>query len=169
MRAVAAIFVLLCAVPVSQAFDSDAWLAKRSMMRREAGRLREAYRRCADSPVDAAEGVSVPIETHPDGSVKLSVEAKRAKFFLREGLVWAEGVVMRKTDENGGETTRIEAARCVIDRETRGGWAEGPLKMTLGQTVLTGENVFFAASEGYVASSTNSAIVSTDMKMGGLL
>ena len=168
-RTVAVLAAVASAYAGFAAFDSTAWFAKREMMRREAERLCDAYRKCAASSLDAADGVVVPLETHPDGSVKLSVSAGRARFFIREGLVWAEDVVIRKIDDTGAETVRIEAGRCVIDRTTRGGWADGPMRMTLGKTVFSGENVFFAPSEGYVMASTNSAVVSADLKFGGLL
>ena len=100
--------------------------------------------------------------------MKLSIEAKKSQFFLDEGIVWAEGVVIRKTGADGKEVSRIEADNCVFDRNTKSGWADGRLTLTHGGTVFSGRGVYFSSPEGYVSITEGSDIVSQDLRFGGL-
>ena len=157
-----ALILMLC-------FTASVWHGKREMLTREAERLEAVFAKFSVMPADPAEGVSIPIETFEDGSVKLEVRAERGKFFLKEGLIYAEGVVIVKFGEDREEVSRIEAERCIIDRTTKSGWVEGPAKITQGKTVFSGRNMYFSSEEGYVASMKDSEIFSTDMKIGGAL
>ena len=147
------------------AFDSEEWLMKRGVYTQEAERLEKAYREYSQRKSEPAEGAVIPVETYPNGSIKLSVTAARAKFFLKEGFVLAEDVVIVKLDEDGMEESRIEAEKCLIDRNTRNGWVEGPAKVVHDKTAYTGENVFFSTEDGYVATMKNSKLVATDIKI----
>lgn len=161
--------VLLAIAASAFAFDPALWLGKRQIMMREAERLAAAYTNCVARLEQPAEGVAVPIETFPDGAVKLLVSAKRAQFFLDTGMVWAEGVIIRKFEQDGVEKSRIEAAACVIDRNSKSGWASGRAKVVHGTTEFTGEDVYFSSPEGYIISTKKSLIVTKDMKFGGAL
>ena len=149
------------------AFVSAEWSGRREMLTREAERLQAAYTNCAVRATEPAEGVMVPIETNPDGSIKLSIEAKKAQFFLDDDIVWAEGVVIKKTGSDGEEISRIEADNCVFDRNTKSGWADGCLRLTHGGTVFSGRGVYFSSPEDYVMSFSSSSIYSKDLKFGG--
>lgn len=149
------------------AFVSAEWAGRREMLAREAERLQAAYTNCAAMATEPAEGVVVPIEVNPDGSVRLSIEAKKSQIFLREGLVWAEGVVITKLGSRGEVVSRIEAENCVFDRGTKSGWADGTLKLTHGGTVFSGRGVYFSSPEDYVMSFSGSSIYSSDLKFGG--
>ena len=149
------------------AFSMADWTGRREMLTREAERLQVAYSNCVAQAMEPAEGIVVPVETHPDGAVKLSIAAKRAKMFIKEGLVWAEGVVIRKLDENGAEDSRIEASSCVFDRNTKSGWVSGTTRMTRGKTVFSGRDVYFSSPEDYLMSFGGSSISSEDLKFGG--
>ena len=137
-------------IPYSFAFDSAEWHGKRELFAREAERLMAAYSNCAARVSEPAEQVTIPVETFPDGSVKTLVSAKKARYFLKEGLVWAEDVEVRQNAADGSAAGRIEAASCVVDRNSRSGWAEGAAKVTYGKSVLTGSGVFFSAPDSYV-------------------
>lgn len=168
MKAAIEILAALAAFAASAAFDSTTWLAKREMLTREAERLQAAYSNCVTRTREAAEDVTVPLETFPDGSIKSSVSARRAVFFLDTGLVWGEGVTVRKLDDGGAVVSQIDAAHCVIDRTTKSGWAEGPAKLRHGTTEFTGENVYFSSPEGYVSVMRKTRIASKDLKFGGV-
>ena len=148
------------------AFDSAEWHGKRELFAREAERLMVAYSNCAARVSEPAEQVTIPVETFPDGSVKTLVSAKKARYFLKEGLVWAEDVEVRQNAADGSVAGRIEAASCVVDRNSRSGWAEGAAKVTYGKSVLTGSGVFFSAPESYVKVFDGAAIESDDLKFG---
>ena len=167
MRLAAAMLVAAAALS-AVAFDSETWLGKREMLSREAERLRAAYSNCMSRATAPAEDVTIPVETFPDGTVKASVSAKKAMFFADSGFIWAQGVVASRFADDGTEITRIEADSCVIDRDTRSGWMEGPAKMTQGRTVFRGRNVYFSSPEGYVSIKEGSDIVSQDLRIGGL-
>lgn len=160
---------LLTVAPlVSFAFDSEAWHGKREVLAREAERLQRAYSNCVAHLEVPAEDVTVPVETFEDGSVKVMVSAKRAQYFLEQGLVWAEDVVVRKFKSDGTLDGRIEAKNCVVDRFSKSGWAEGPATVVHGKTTFRGRGVFFSSPESYVKVLEDSEIVSEDLKFGGV-
>lgn len=156
MRIFAEIALVGLTLPLFAAFDSASWMAGRAEHLREADRLRAAYRMCEVAVQSPAENVTVPVENHPDGSVKTSVFAKRAQFFLKEGLIWCSGVQIRQFREDGTVESTIDADNCVVDRATRSGWAEGQASASYReQADLSGAGVYFSASDEYVMISTN--------------
>lgn len=166
MKTGTAAVILLLSLP-ARAFDSTAWFEKRDALSREADRLREAFRQCASDLQTPAEDVTVPLETFPDGSVKIVVHARRAKYFLTSSFVYAEGVTVRKFKRDGSPDLTLEAENCVIDRQTKSGWAEGAATLTQGETVLRGRRVYFSSPEGYVRVTQDSDIDSKDLTGGG--
>ena len=168
MRYLLATAVLLAGLSAS-AFDSERWFEKRESKMADALRLCAAYSNCVARLEVPAEGVIVPMETFDDGSVKLSIGAKRAQFFLDTNFVWAEDVVIRKFDDTQTEISRVEAKNCVIDRVSKSGWVQGTAKIFHGKTEFSGSDVYFSSGDGYVISTADSSIVSTDLKFGGAL
>ena len=156
-------------VPSAFAFDSSAWLEKRGKLTREAERLQAAYTNCVAHLQVPAEDVTVPVETFDDGSVKAIVFAKKAQYFLDWGLVWAEDVVVKKFKKDGTLDGMIEAKNCVVDRQSKSGWAEGPATVTHGKTTFKGCGVYFSSPESYVKVFSGSEIDSRDLKFGGAL
>ena len=91
--------VALFAAPLAaRAFDSGAWLDKRAALDGEADRLRRAYAACAAHIVSPAENVTLPVESHPDGSVKALPALPEA---------WASGSV-RGLRTRGGQTVDMK-------------------------------------------------------------
>lgn len=168
MKAAIEMFCALAALTATAAFDSEEWLAKRAMLSQEAERLKIAYTNCVARLTEPAEDITIPLETFPDGSVKSSVYAKRAMYFMDTGLVWAENVVVKKMDVERNIVAQIDARNCVIDRETKSGWADGKARVRHGKTVFTGEGIYFSSPEGYVMVSRDSKIESKDLSFGGL-
>ncbi len=160
--------VIAMAALGAHAFDLSAWRAQRDLHVREAERLREAYSNCLQRLDHPAEDVSVPVETHPDGSVRLIVQAKRAQLFLDTGLVWAENVVVRKFEPDGRQEIRIDARSCVIDRFTKSGWAEGPARVQHGKTSFAGRNIYFSSPESYVRAFDGADLQTEGVKMEGV-
>jgi len=163
-----AILLLLLTTTEAMAFNSAEWLGKRELFAREAERMRGVYSNCVSRLESPAENVTVPIETHPDGSVKVLVSAKKAQYFLDSGLVWGEDVVIRKFRSDGSEDGRIEAKNCVVDRFSKSGWAEGPATVTHDKTTFRGVGVYFSSSNSYVKVFESSDIDSKDLKFGGV-
>ena len=152
----------------AQAFDFSAWSVQRDLHVREAERLRAAYSNCLERLDHPAEDVSVPVETHTNGAVRLVVQAKRAQFFLDTGLVWAENVVVRKLGPDGELETRIDARSCVVDRFTKSGWAEGAARVQHGKTALGGRNVYFSSPESYVRVFDGAVLRSEGLRTEGV-
>ena len=152
----------------SSAFNSAKWMRKREAMTDEAVRLQAAYSNCVSQLTSPSEGITIPLETNPDGSVRTSVYAKKAQIFQDVPLVWAEDLVMTKLDDEGKERLKLEAKRCVIDRVARTGWVDGHAKVTQGKTTFEGEGVFFSATNGFVSVYSKADVKSADLKFGGL-
>ena len=151
------------------AFDSGAWLGKRELFAREAERLRVAYTNCVANLEVPAEDVTVPVETFDDGSVKVMIFAKRAQYFLDTGLVWAEGVTVRRFKPGGELEARIEAKNCVVDRFSKSGWAEGDATVVHGKTTFRGRGVYFSSPDAYVKVFERADVDSQDLRFGGAL
>ena len=167
LRAVGlATLALLPAGGAWAAFDSAEWHGKRELFAREAERMMAVYSNCLRRVTTPAENVTIPVETHADGSVKVLVSSKRAQYFLQEGLVWAEGVAVRQFDRSGAEDGRIDARNCVIDRNARSGWIEGPARVRRGSLECRGRNVYFSAADSYVRVFERSEVESADLKFG---
>ena len=160
---------LILSATVAAAFDSEAWFGKREMLTREAERLQAAYSNCLGRVDQPAEGVVVPVEMFPDGSIRLSVEARKAQFFLDTGFIWGEGVIIRRLDEQRRVVSRIDAGKCVIDRNTRSGWIEGRARVSHEDSVFEGENIYFSSPEGYLMSTRSTKLLSKNLKLGGVL
>ena len=167
MRTFASLALAATAASAALAFDSAEWHGKRELLLREAERLQAAYSNCVAHLSEPAENITVPVETYDDGSVKTVVSARRARFFLREGLIWAEGVVIRKFAADGSEESRIDAASCVVDRAMKSGWAEGPARVRHGKTTFGGSGVYFSSPESYVRVFSDSEIETTDLSSFG--
>lgn len=148
------------------AFDSGEWMSKREMLTREAERLQAACAVCAAHLETPAENVLLPVETHPDGSVKTSIFAKRAQIFLDSGLVWGSDVVVRQLATNGTVEAEIEAGRCVVDRGTKSGWIEGHAAARYLANEMEGDGVYFSFPEEFVIISSNTQIRIKGQKIG---
>ena len=150
------------------AFNRAAWMEKREAMSDDAVRLQAAYSNCVSRLDAPSEGITIPLETNPDGSVRTSLYAERAQLFQDAPLVWAENLVMTKFGDDGREKLRIEAGRCIIDRVARSGWVDGRAKVVQGKTTFEGEGVYFSASNSFVTVYSGSDMKSADLKLGGL-
>lgn len=158
----------LAALPAF-AFDSESWLGKRELLDREAERLAAVYTNCTAALETPAENLVVPVENHPDGSVKATVSAERAQFFIDAGYVWGEGVVLCEYEVGGTNVkARVTAERCVVDRSTKSGWAEGHVRAEYGKTTLEGDGIYFSFPEEYVKILSNVKIESKDVKFEGV-
>lgn len=109
------------------------------------------YERYGAATNEPAENIEVPIESWPDGSIKTSVRADRARLFLREGLVWGEGVAVRQLARDGSCESELTAENCLVDRKDRTGWAKGLARVRYRDVAeIEGRGVFFDMEEQYV-------------------
>ena len=152
------------ALPPAAAFDSETWFGKREVLDREAERLQAAYADCAARAVAPAENVVLPVESHPDGSIKATVSAKAAQFFLQTGFVWGTNVVVRQYATNGVVEAEVVADRCVVDRGTKSGWVDGHARARYLGNEVEGDGIYFSFSEEFVRISSNTVIRAKDLK-----
>ena len=152
------LIALVMAPAAAFAFKSDDWLAKREVLSREAERLQAAYTSCVARVSEPATDVTIPIERHPDGSVKTSVTAKKAQVFLEVGLIWGTEVVVTQISTNGVVEAEVTADSCVVDRHTRSGWAEGHAHARYLKNEVEGDGIYFSFSEEFVTIYANTKI-----------
>ena len=131
-------------------------------------RLAAAYSNCVTCLREPAIDVTVPVDTHPDGTVKTSIKAAKVQFFPETGLVWGEDVVVSMFSPDGKIEAQVCAASCVVDRTSKSGWAPGSASVKYKGTEVRGESVYFSAEEEYVAISRGAKVVSSDMKLEGV-
>ena len=167
LRFAAIVFAL--AAPALYAFDSCAWLEKRAAFGREAELLRAAYSNCFVRVSEAAQDLVIPVESYSNGTIKASISAKRAQFFLQEDLVWAEGVVMRQYAPDGVEiTAELRAKSAIVNRKRKCAWAEGPAQIVVSGTKASGENIYFSFPAEFVKIFSKVEIVSSDLNFEGV-
>ena len=165
MRTFISVWAALC-VGSALAFDSAEWLVKRELLTREAERLAHAYTNCTQNLQTPAQDVTIPVETFADGSVKVLVVAKKAQYFLDKGLIWAQEVVVKRFRPDRTVEALVEAKNCVVDRQTRSGWADGAAAVTHGNTTFRGRGVYFSSPESYVRVFADADIDTADLKFG---
>ena len=158
------LIALVMAPLAAFAFKSEDWLAKREILSREAERLQVAYTSCVARVDEPAADVILPIERHPDGSVKASVTAKQAQVFLDVGMVWGTEVVVAQFATNGVVEARVEADNCVIDRTTKSGWVQGHAKPFYLGNEVEGDGIYFSFEEEFVTIYANTKIRIKDQK-----
>lgn len=167
MKALVSIFALLCLTAAG--FDSAEWLEKRARLDKEAERLQGVYSNCTAALQTPAENLTVPIENHPDGSVKASIAAAKAQFFIDAGFVWGEDVTLCEFEPGGTNVkARVTAEHCVVDRESKSGWAEGRVRIEYGKTTLEGRGIYFSFSEEFVKIMSDVTIETSDLKFEGV-
>lgn len=149
------------------ALDIEAWKAGRAEIERDAVRLATAYTNCVQTTMQPSERAVIPIETFEDGSIKLKIEARKAWFFAKDGFVLGEDVVIYRFDSDGVETTRLEAKSCLVDRNSKSGWANGEGRLTHGESVFVGEDLYFSSPKMYTIAFKRTQIDSSDLKFGG--
>ena len=158
---------LVLAATAAAAFDSEAWLLKRGDMTRDAMRLKDLYSEYSAKASSPAENVAVPVESHPDGSVKSSISARKAQFVLESGLIWGEDVVVRELKPDGTLVARIDAENCIVDRNAKAGWAQGGVKALYNGTSLEGEGVYLSFDREFVVITDKAKIVSSEFDVKG--
>lgn len=157
-----------CVAHPAAAFDSEAWLAVREAQTAEAAAMHEKYDEYAAKVVAPAEDIVVPLENHADGSIKTSISAKRACFFLDDGFVWGEGITIRQFAPGGAIESQVDADRCLANRGTRKCWVDGRAKAYYrGQAEIEGESVYLDPNSEYIAIFTNTVLKSEGRTLRG--
>jgi hypothetical protein len=152
----------------SVAEAADPAFAEAEALLLDEARLKAAYAECLSKIDRPAEGVVVPVESHPDGTIKVDAKAAKAQFFDKEGLVWCGDVTVREFDEKGRLKMELEAASCIVDRKTKSGWLDGVAVGRYGATELSGRGIYFSCPQEFVKITSEVSIVSSDIKFEGV-
>ncbi len=140
-------------------FDSDTWLAERAVREKAAMAMKAKYATYAAKVKAPAENITVPIENFPDGSIKRSVFAKRACFFLDEGYVWGEGITIRQFREDGRVDSQVDAQNCLVSRQDRNCWVEGHAKAYYkDQAEIEGDGVYLDSTSEFAQVFSNTVL-----------
>ena len=165
MKALAA--YILLGTSGAMAFDSQAWLEKRRRTDGDAARLRAAWSNCAERAVSPAMGLEFPLSTHPDGSPKQMLKARKAQLFVEEGLVWAEGVEAFVFDESGAQVASAQVESCVVDRKAKRAWGEGTARVEWSGGSLCGEGFYISQDDAF-AKIASASVLSAKVRGRGL-
>ncbi len=131
-------------------------------------RLKAEYAKCLDKVKKPSQDITVPIESHPDGSVKVDVSALKAQFFDKEGFVWCSDVTVREYNLDGSVRMELKAKNCLLDRTSRSGWLDGPAYATYGKTKIGGCGIYFSFADEFVKISSKVIVESSDIKFEGV-
>ncbi|MGN0852960.1 MAG: hypothetical protein ACI4Q3_06245 [Kiritimatiellia bacterium] len=157
VRQIVASLAMVAVSTAAGAFSSEKWLAERGddsdMLR-----LRAAYAECVKKLESPAENVSLPLETHSDGTVKSRLKAERAHMFMDSGFVWAEKIRVEQFREDGTLAASLDADNCVIDRNTKSGWVEGAARMVYGDSSVRGRGIYFSLPREFIKIFSESEI-----------
>ena len=165
------IFLILCALlPVAlfaseELADIPALTAKYAA---DEARLKVAYTNCLAHLDHPSEGIVVPVESHPDGSVKVNVMADKAQFFDKDSLVWCGRVTVCEYNPDGTIKMAFRADDCIVDRSTKSGWISGRGVGATGKTRISGYGIYFSFSDEFVKISSKVAITSSDFNFKGV-
>ena len=136
--------------------------------RDDEARLKVAYSNCLSRLDHPSEGIVVPVETHPDGSVKVNIMADKAQFFDKESLVWCGRVTVCEYNLDGSIKMAFRANDCIVDRNTKSGWISGRGVGATGKTRISGCGIYFSFSDEFVKISSKVAITSSDFNFKGV-
>lgn len=150
--------IAACAAALSAAaFSSTAWLEKRGDDS-DVLRLQAAFRDCEKKVESPAENVSIPIETHADGTVKSRITAQRAFIFPDSPFVWGQGIRVEQFKPDGKLHASLDAENCVLDRKTKSGWVAGGAKMVFGDATVKGRGIYFSLPDEFIKIFSQSEI-----------
>ena len=162
------VFASLLVALQAFAFNSEAWLGYRDALSAKAQDLREDYAVYAAKVVNPALSLTVPVENYPDGSIKTSIFAEKACFFMQDGYIWAEGVLVRDFAPDGSIQSQVEGERCLINRNAKTGWVEGHAKAFYkGQAEAEGDNVYLSMADEFIIVFENTVLKSDGRVLTG--
>lgn len=135
---------------------------------KDEARLKAEFEKCIAKLHKPSEGIVVPVENHPNGSLKVDVYAGKAQFFDKDSVVWCGDVIVREYDIKGSIKMELEADACVVDRKTKSGWIKDYATGRYGKTKISGCGIYFSFPEEFVKISSKVEIESSEIKFEGV-
>lgn len=148
-----------------EAFDLASSTARFS---EDEARLKAEYKKYVKKVDKPSEEIVVPVENHPDGSLKVEVCAGKAQFFNKDAIIWCGDVIVREFGLDKKLKMELEADTCIIDRNTKSGWINGLGKGHYGKTKIQGRGIYFSFSEEFVKILSNVMVESSEIKFEGV-
>jgi hypothetical protein len=88
--------------------------------------------------IEPLEGLRVPVDFYPDGTLKHELIAKKAKP-VEDGKIDADGVEFRLFTPEGETEVEIRAQQATVDRKALRAESEKPVSLMREKLLLTGE------------------------------
>ena len=127
--------------------DVDAWFSLHGDSEwKDLAENWEAKRAAMKEPV---ENLVLPVESWSNGAVKTRLRAGKAQL-LDLRYVFAENVTIEMFSADGEKTGELVAADCLFDRKQRRGYCKGTVSGSKDGDTISGEGMYFSASERYV-------------------
>lgn len=93
------------------------------------------------------EGLRVPLEYYPDGTLRTELSARRATVGT-DATIAASGIVFRVFSTNGTEDVAIMAEDAECSRERQSGWSSNAVSMRQGGMLVTGKGFEWDGTNG---------------------
>lgn len=93
------------------------------------------------------EGLRLPLEFDPDGTLKTELFARQATI-QPDMTIAASGIVFRVFATNGAVETTITAEDAEFSRERQAGWSEKTVSMRQGDLLVTGDGFRWNGANG---------------------
>ncbi len=90
------------------------------------------------APMRPLQGLRVPVDFYPDGTLKHELLAKEARA-LEDGTIEAKGVAFRLFSEDGEEEVLILAEDAMVNRADLRGHSDRAVSLTRDRLLLTGD------------------------------
>ncbi len=116
------------------------------------------------------EGLRVPLEYYPDGTLRTELFARRATV-SPDSTIAASGIVFRVFFTNGTVDVTITAEDAECSRERQAGWSKTAVSMRQGEMLLTGEGFKWNGVSGtlQILRQARVSFPSEMIKMEGIL
>lgn len=111
--------------------------------------LAEKWASTRASMTSPVENLILPLDAYPNGRTRALLRAKRAQIFM-DGKIFAEGVVVELSDEEGRPDGHLMAEGCLFDRNTKCGYCEGWVNVEKSGDQLKGRGMYFSIEGQFI-------------------
>ena len=129
----------------------EQWLAKRADVR-EWEELASKWEQASAVMTMPVEDLVLPLEHYDSGRVQTVLRAERGHLLKgeMEGLVFARNVKMERLRPDGKPEGMLIAEDCLIDRNTKLGYARGAVEVKTGTDQLKGRGMYFSTDDQFI-------------------
>lgn len=96
------------------------------------------------------ENLTLPLEHHPNGRVKVRLHAKLAQIFDEGDTIFAETIRVELLTDQGKPDGELKADGCLFDRKTKCGYCKGRVFMKKDGDQIKGQGLFFSSEREFI-------------------